>query len=1466
MKALFEVDDGCHGRGHVTVAWQRDGSYVASCGANGLVEIFDRHGQNVDEVGLNENAPVCCLDWDKDGETLAILQERVGAITLYDLNKKKMTTLDTGLKDARFLAWSKNGPQLAVGGGNGTLLLYSKETRRQETVAGKHSGAITCGAWSDAGNVLALGSEDKSISISSSDGSTLEQFHVRARPMRISFTPLKAAATSQRAAKESKQSGGESKQWAVGVSTKSDGLVLLAMGEDPKDMKFQSRYGKMVNFDWLSSAQVAVGFSTGQVVVLSTEEADFGEEVYSERLHRTSLTDLVVSRSLNRVASCGDNTVSIVDTIKWKQLKQDTIFLDDSEEGQLDGMLWTEDGQILSVMSKTGRLFNYLSKVPLVHGKYESCVAYLSSLREISIVDAVDMQRGVRVTPIKVRVDIEPSFLALGADHLAVGINNRVWFYRFQNHGPQHEQAEPGQTNVLVNQKEYLSSVTTLLLSSSHCAALCEGRVYLQGIERDSELSGLESKVFPEQGQSAVTSIALTEHFLIYGTAQGTIHFYSLADGKSIESAELRHEQGIRALFSNAAGTRIVFVDDSGSGTLYNPVDSQTLPIPDFSAQTYTVLWDGLDPFVFVTADALELSTYVYSPLTINGPQVTKVGPLDVDENGDVVMEPLSTQVPSGYRAIASFAGIVNCQTPASKLSKVMLGSHEALHSVDRSEDANQGKFLQSLALRKLQDAWNVALTIDSRPFWLALSARAMEEMNADMAIRVWRQLGDAAMVMALERIQFIEDKYSLAGHMAMLFGDYAQAQELFLLSPKPQAALEMRKDLLHWEQALRLAEKVAPTEIPAISVELAHQLEFKSEYRASLDMYQSAMDGLPPDSPSKRKQKHRAHLQQYEPRRGAEGKSGGDMDVVAAALEMTAAVDDPAYDPEENAANPAREELQDPAAAALVAAQRQKCLAGIARTTLRVGNIPKGVALAIDSCDQALCKECADILVSTKQFADAATLYEKAGEFEEAASIYIKAKNFVAAQPLLEKISAPRLHLQFAKAKEAEKDYRTALAEYEKGNDMDSVVRIALENLRQPEKAFSIVRKHQSATGAEMAARYCQSVNDFRGAIEFLLMAKRSTDAFELATAHDTMEVFESALGANGTPEEYSSIARFYETKQQHAKSAEFYAICGQFHKALKLYLQCNELEKAIEVVGKARSDMLTHTLIDYLMGQTTGVVQDPVHIFRLYMALGNYPQAGRTATVIAHQERENGNYRSAHQTLYETHRELESRNIRVPQSLRSAFLLLHSYLIVKKRIKVDDHLGAARLLSRVAKNISKFPSHKVPILTSTVIECHRGGLKKTAFEYASVLMRPEHRNEIAANFRKKIEGIVRRRGSSELEDANEERTECPYTGEMIPNYELVCPTTKNQIPFCIITGRHMVVDDWCVCPNSKMPALYSKYVEFLENVKNPEDRVDPILGKPVSVHELRKVEDPKPYLDAYSAPLDDDDEEDEA
>lgn len=96
------------------------------------------------------------------------------------------------------------------------------------------------------------------------------------------------------------------------------------------------------------------------------------------------------------------------------------------------------------------------------------------------------------------------------------------------------------------------------------------------------------------------------------------------------------------------------------------------------------------------------------------------------------------------------------------------------------------------------------------------------------------------------------------------------------------------------------------------------------------------------------------------------------------------------------------------------------------------------------------------------------------------------------------------------------------------------------------------------------------------------------------------------------------------------------------------------------------------------------------------------------------------------------------------------------------------------------------------VPILTSTVIECQRAGLKQAAFNFAAMLMRPEYRTQIDIKYSKKIEAIVRkppRAKDSEPED--EPLTPCPYCKSKVPETEITCDKCKNTIPFCIATVK---------------------------------------------------------------------------
>ena len=83
----------------------------------------------------------------------------------------------------------------------------------------------------------------------------------------------------------------------------------------------------------------------------------------------------------------------------------------------------------------------------------------------------------------------------------------------------------------------------------------------------------------------------------------------------------------------------------------------------------------------------------------------------------------------------------------------------------------------------------------------------------------------------------------------------------------------------------------------------------------------------------------------------------------------------------------------------------------------------------------------------------------------------------------------------------------------------------------------------------------------------------------------------------------------------------------------------------------------------------------------------------------------------------------------------------------------------------------------------------------------------------------------------------------------------DLECPSTKDAIPICICSGTHMVLDDWCFCPISKLPAIYSEYVAYIKSEVANEDSLDessssenlsaldPISGVKVRICDLKKV-----------------------
>eukprot|EP00624_Nannochloropsis_granulata_P005034 evm.model.NODE_35681_length_13224_cov_20.072519.2 len=792
------------------------------------------------------------------------------------------------------------------------------------------------------------------------------------------------------------------------------------------------------------------------------------------------------------------------------------------------------------------------------------------------------------------------------------------------------------------------------------------------------------------------------------------------------------------------------------------------------------------------------------------GPSVANVGPLEISEDGDISMSPCAYDFVTAKHGVPvlAHAGRLLC-VGRKKLRSVLAPSYPDDDTGDEMESVAgmTERFKQCLALLHFGDAGTLARRLNNRACWLALSSKAIELLDLPTAIWVYRTLGDAGMVVGLEKVQHVEDQKLLAGHMALLFGRYTQAEELFLASSYPAAAVDMHRNLLQFQHALKLARVVAPQDVTDVAVQYAQQLELRDgDYDGALRVYEMAEQRL------------------------------------------LSAVSD---------SSPQRQSF-------LLAT----CRGGSARCMLRIGHVRKGMAHALALLEggdmdnnnrtqepvntplKLVLVECARILESTKAtWLDAATLYERAGKDEHAARIYIEAKALDQAALLLDRVALPKLHGLLAKACEKEGNYASAIKEYEKAHDQDSVIRLCLRE--DPPKAYELIRKTASATAALLAAKYCRGVGDMVHCLEFLLLAQQNEEAFEIAKAHNVVDTYAQLLLTQGC--DVRHVLDYYEQSRAWTAAGRLYHSLDQPAKALPLLLQGGTIEEAIRMVTtmeyaskKEAKDIMVAFLSD-------GPGKDLRYLGKLYSALGDGPQVVRVALARADQEQRTETYIEARSIVHTAVQDLES--LGVPMSLlepvQTRFMALHSYSLVKILLRHGHHESAARLLLRVVKHVTCFPGQQVRLLTSVVLQCQRVGMTAAAYQHALLLIAdPQYQQGMDSKIRRKVETIVRRQGAEQEDDGrvsleDEATSPCPICNTFLPLTELRCPGLHAaSIPMCVVSGRHMEREDWCICPNSRLPALYSAYLDYIEiEGKEAKEVVDPVCGRPVTAMQLIRV-----------------------
>ncbi|XP_059060034.1 WD repeat-containing protein 19 [Achroia grisella] len=1060
---------------------------------------------------------------------------------------------------------------------------------------------------------------------------------------------------------------------------------------------------------------------------------------------------------------------------------------------------WSADGRLVAAAGR--HVAVYVTALPPLHAAHAARALALCSLSQATLYqcvplapDADPINSAEPVALATYSFPTEPSVIALGASHVCCVSGAHAWFYPL---------AAAGAGRAALR-RQYAAPVQTIRLAGDYAAALFQGKAMLHLIEQsDPSEPEREAMIFPEphMQDANIVDILLTGDFFIFVTDQGHIEYFGVEEWRS--ATRYKHTCGVTGVYCDISGARACVADERRRAHVYCPAGGELVAVPPapHPAPLRGVIWDIClsDRNVFIIFSEETIDTYYYAANSIDGSHVDYVA---------------TTTILTGQIPLIMFSGDVYCYATGGIVQKVSLESHHTAGLAEADAEkraANQRLHVDKLArLRRFADAALYCEALADDAATRLLAERAAADLNLDFAIRMYTRLSDVAMVWALEDASHIEDLSILCGTVCACCGR-GEAAARWLEGAgggagggggAAAAALELHAARGDWPRAAALAATACPRRAPDLMRLHAHHLELTADYHEALANYEKS---LIPDN-----------------------------------------TDDPK-----------------------VMEHNSRCEAGIARTSIRCGDVARGVTMAMKNAHQTmLLKDCAQLLEEEKQYSHAAALYDHAGNTEKAASLYIKLKSWLKVEALLPKINSPGIHIQYAKAKEAEGRYSDALKSYLKAQDYESAIRLNLEKLDDIDEAVTLVQESKSVQGAKMVANYFQNSDDPSSAIKFLVMSLCYDEAFQLARKNGKLHLYGEILiqTSHARSEDFKSLALHFEGEKNYLLAGKFYFHAAEYSKALSHLLKTGsgseELENeaigiAIDAAAASDDERLTRRLIEFLLGETDGTPREPRHLFRLYMAKRQFTEAAKTAAIIAGAECAAARYREARDVLRDVTRGARARP--APAHVRRALAALHSYILVRTHVKRGRHDLAARLLLRIAADVSFFPTqqHQVSILTSTVIECGRAGLKHEAHHWAKVLMQPEYRSQIDPKYSKKIESVVRHapRGGPGAEPGYGAGAAgagpgagagCPVCDAALPAAELHCTRCEAHLPFCIATGLHIVKDDLTACPECDFPAIYSEFTELLQ-----EDGKCPMCGENVDYRRLVKIDDVSPYLD---------------
>ncbi|KRY60333.1 WD repeat-containing protein 19 [Trichinella britovi] len=1373
MKLLFNVECQLNAQKNILFAIQpKLAQLVAVIRLLDTLTVYDRHGNVYDEIQTagkfvekKTSSKPCAVEWHPSGDSLVLLDEESDSIVIWSVEKKcaKVIKANFTVKDVfTAVAWSTRSRILALGTQKGNVLFYYQQFSKLVPVIGVHSKKITEALFTD-DDQLILCSDDCSITILNSEGDLLCSYVCSGVPSLLNFT--------ERRVLESKEIG----NGTVSVVISKNTLLLLDFPSFKTTHKitFNEAYGEILHCTWFDDKSIIFGFQKGQTVLISVRQSTMGQELFSIQDFQNYFCGLFVNSISNKVIVAGDFSIKLREMSRLADIK--AVLNLESNEKRLQKLSCSDDGQILVFSTDAACVNVYLIHLVSLWASSGNTLAYLSSLSEITVRTQFPKENIMTY-----EVKIEPSIIAVGFEYFAVGINNKVFYYKMCQKACE-----------LLTETDYLGTVKMILLNNEKAFVLCDGKLVIHPVGH-SMVTEQNCLIFPKfANKERINCISLSADYVAYATDTGLMVFLFFDSFEPL--TVLKHSISIESIATQPKGVKALFVTEKINIFAFDPITCEILEVNAKLEECKSLCWEqcSIEKDVFIVADHLQMKIFKYMKSAINETRVELLHciALDAQESVPVLCSQGSVVILSGSD-LQDRVIIVNYKNEG-QLENLPIELKNACQILYANK--NVRSVLKNDEKKSEAELWEI------------VAKAALEELHIELgnilyylfdqipsAIRCYQHIGDISMVWCLKDISCCENRDQLRAHVAMIMQNYALAEKLYIDSFNSKDALQMYCDIMDWENALRLANQFFPEQIANISKEFAQELEQIGQYEKALQYYQSGLT---------------------EAQKNSDSLLEKEQIIIC-------------------------------------------CKNGIARTSLWCGEVKEGIKLALQSSDDSLLKECANILEQKMLFNEAADMYARCEEYNKSAYLWLKSKNWSKLKNILHQVTAKQFYVQYAKAMETMKDYSTAAESYKKGDDYFNFVRISMEHLNGLEEAVRVVQESKCIEAAKFLSNCFIGRNDYSSAVRLLVLANCFSEALQLAKKKDKMEVFADTIGDDGDEEIYNTIASYFDHQGKKLLAGKFYMKAEKYHKAFDIFInnQCDKasIKLAVECAALTRDRTIIDELLQFLTGEKDGIPKDPTYLFQLYTILERHQEAAKIAIIIVKDKQSRGQYRLARDVLFKLHQSLIQKHLPISLEMKTTLMLLHSYLLVKSAVRRKLHPLAARLLIRIAENINDFAMHAVQIYTLTAIECWYSGMKSTAYKWAAVLMRPNYKESIDSRYKKTIETIIRQvkdlifvvlmkilnliiRKREDTDDS-EMKTPCPYCKAQLAESELKCTCCKNTIPFCIASGKHISDSEITVCIHCGFPAISAEYKKWIA-----AEKCCPMCGTTASVDSIQ-------------------------